>query len=297
MEFLVEHKDATLFCKKQGTGPLLLLIHGVACDSDYFNDTVDYLQEHFTVLTYDRRGYSRSILRDEGVTKEKFSAQEQAEDAAWIIREQAMGKAFVVGCSAGGIIALMLALKYPNLVNGLLLQEPPIAGSEELQKELDDWNLELSLAAEKRRVNKALLSFVNVMGGTEKQSKMEPRELQIKDIENLMIFIEKEREDFLQYKFMPGKSSITTETNDVELLCHLEMPCLVVAGEGDKEGLFSRAAISMAKKMDWQFVRVPGFHNLPIDRPKEFAMIVHDAFVYLRSDREDESTTSAVCFE
>lgn len=61
-EFRVSAAGAELFVRKQGRGPGLLLIHGVACDCDYFTETARCLKQQFTVLTYDRRGYSRSHL-------------------------------------------------------------------------------------------------------------------------------------------------------------------------------------------------------------------------------------------
>ena len=36
MEYQVKTAHGTLFCRREGSGPLLLLIHGVACDSEFF---------------------------------------------------------------------------------------------------------------------------------------------------------------------------------------------------------------------------------------------------------------------
>ncbi len=258
MEFTIERENCNLFCRKQGEGPLLLLIHGAACDCDYFGEAIRYLEKQFTVISYDRRGYSRSILEGEDV-----SAAVQTEDAAIIIRRQQMGAAFVVGCSAGGIIAVSLAESYPELVSGLLLQELPIAGNAEIQEKIDDWIAELRIAAERKHINKALLSFRRVMGGVLKQSKSKSLEAQVQDLENLEVFVYHEMEDFLHYKlpedFPKGVS------------------CIVVAGEGDRKGLFAQAAESLAEQMRWKLVRAPGYHNLPADLPYEFAMLVLDA--------------------
>ena len=38
MEYQVKTAHGTLFCRREGSGPLLLLIHGVACDSEFFTE-------------------------------------------------------------------------------------------------------------------------------------------------------------------------------------------------------------------------------------------------------------------
>lgn len=70
--------------------PYLLLIHGVACDSEFFRETSKLLAETFTVISYDRRGYSRSIAAE---GENDFSVWAHAEDAAEIIRLEQKRKA------------------------------------------------------------------------------------------------------------------------------------------------------------------------------------------------------------
>ncbi len=85
MEYQVKTAHGTLFCRREGSGPLLLLIHGVACDSEFFRQASEILSEKFTVISYDRRGYSRSVPT-EGETD--FSVWAHADDAAEIIRAE-----------------------------------------------------------------------------------------------------------------------------------------------------------------------------------------------------------------
>ena len=39
MEYEIETAHGRLFCRREGSGPILLLIHGVACDSEFFRET------------------------------------------------------------------------------------------------------------------------------------------------------------------------------------------------------------------------------------------------------------------
>lgn len=153
MEYQVETAHGTLFCRREGSGPLLLLIHGVACDSEFFRQASAILSEKFTVISYDRRGYSRSVPA-EGETD--FSVWAHADDAAEIIRaelerelaekqqgilsekeeagtqnkvnESQNDGVFVAGCSAGGAVTAALATKYPELVRQVFLHEPLMRG-------------------------------------------------------------------------------------------------------------------------------------------------------------------------
>ena len=54
MEYEIETAHGRLFCRREGSGPILLLIHGVACDSEFFRETSKLLAETFTVISYDR---------------------------------------------------------------------------------------------------------------------------------------------------------------------------------------------------------------------------------------------------
>ena len=90
MEYEIETAHGRLFCRREGSGPILLLIHGVACDSEFFRETSKLLAETFTVISYDRRGYSRSIATE---GENDFSVWAHAEDAAEIIRLEQKRKA------------------------------------------------------------------------------------------------------------------------------------------------------------------------------------------------------------
>jgi pimeloyl-ACP methyl ester carboxylesterase len=81
------------------------------------------LADAFTVTTYDRRGNSRSP-RPAGWVQ--TSLVEQADDAAALLSALGQQPAEVVGTSAGGSIALELALRHPDAVRAAIVHEPPI---------------------------------------------------------------------------------------------------------------------------------------------------------------------------
>jgi len=121
-DFVVSN-GARLYYEKEGTGQSLLFIAGSTGDAGNFTRAATLLADEFTVVTYDRRGNSRSE-RPRGWTT--TSVAEQADDAAGIIEALQLEPAVVFGASAGGPIALDLIIRHPRLVRAGVLQDPAI---------------------------------------------------------------------------------------------------------------------------------------------------------------------------
>jgi pimeloyl-ACP methyl ester carboxylesterase len=110
-----------LFYEARGNGPSVLLIHGGGVDGGTFSSFADVLASDFTVVTYDRRGMSRSPRPADW---KRTSIAEQAEDAAGLIKGLCIAPAAVVGQSLGALIALELVLRHPDLVRRASLLDP-----------------------------------------------------------------------------------------------------------------------------------------------------------------------------
>jgi pimeloyl-ACP methyl ester carboxylesterase len=123
MSDVVVANGAALYYEKEGSGTPVLFIAGSTGDAGNFTRAADLLADEFTVVTYDRRGNSRSP-RPSGWTT--TSVSEQADDAAALIEALDLSPAAVFGASAGGPIALDLTMRHPRLVRAAILQEPSI---------------------------------------------------------------------------------------------------------------------------------------------------------------------------
>jgi pimeloyl-ACP methyl ester carboxylesterase len=124
-----------LHTQTRGRGPPVLLIAGG--DAAELAGVADALADAFCVTTYDRRGNSRSP-RPTGWTQ--TSLAEQADDAAALLGALGQRPAMVVGTSAGGSIALELALRHPQAVQTAVVHEPPIlAGTTNPQAVTPTW--------------------------------------------------------------------------------------------------------------------------------------------------------------
>jgi pimeloyl-ACP methyl ester carboxylesterase len=118
----LEVPGARLYYETRGAGPLLLLIPGANGDANGFPPLAGRLAADFTVVTYDRRGYTRSIL--DGVQDYAHRLETDADDARRLIEHLAAEPATVFGTSSGAVIALQLLIDHPQAVRALVAFEP-----------------------------------------------------------------------------------------------------------------------------------------------------------------------------
>ncbi|MEV4624028.1 alpha/beta hydrolase [Asanoa sp. NPDC049573] len=114
---------ASLHYQVRGAGPALLLMSGGHGDANSFDGMAAVLAEHFTVVSYDRRGYARSPLVDPAAPQ---TVATHGDDAAALLRAVANGPAYVFGTSAGAVVGLDLVARHPGLARTLVAHEPPV---------------------------------------------------------------------------------------------------------------------------------------------------------------------------
>jgi pimeloyl-ACP methyl ester carboxylesterase len=116
---------AVLYYEVRGSGPLLLLICGGVYDAAAYAPLAERLADRYTVVTYDRRGNSRSPL-DQSDQHQRLETH--ADDAARLLTAvggTAEEPAYVFGNSSGGQIAVALTSRDPDLVRLAVIHEPP----------------------------------------------------------------------------------------------------------------------------------------------------------------------------
>lgn len=115
-------RGGAFYYRESGGGAPLLLIHGAAGNADVWSPIFDILARDYRVIAYDRRAHSRTRA-EPPAPAENYSVH--ADDAAALLQALSAAPATVVGWSGGGLVALHLASKFPELVAGLILEEPP----------------------------------------------------------------------------------------------------------------------------------------------------------------------------
>jgi pimeloyl-ACP methyl ester carboxylesterase len=119
---VVEVRDTRLYYETAGAGDsTLLFIHGMCGGVWNWHDQFERLSHEFRCIAYDRRAHGRS----EAGTKDQ-SFRTHVDDAAAMIDALDLDKPLLVGSSAGGAIAIELVYRYPDLVCGAVVIEPPL---------------------------------------------------------------------------------------------------------------------------------------------------------------------------
>jgi pimeloyl-ACP methyl ester carboxylesterase len=103
--------------RDEGSGPAVLLVHGLGGDRTVWNDVIPVLTAQARVLAPDLRGHGRSPPSD----TPSFGFAELEADLVAFLDARAVTRAHVVGLSAGGFLALQLALDRPDRVESLSL--------------------------------------------------------------------------------------------------------------------------------------------------------------------------------
>lgn len=111
----LELTNGSVWYDEQGQGEPLVLLHGGAVDSRFFEHNVGPLAERFHVILTDLWGHGRTADREGPFTLDSFTT-----DVAELIQRIAGRPAHVLGHSIGAAVALMLALRRPELVRRLV---------------------------------------------------------------------------------------------------------------------------------------------------------------------------------
>ncbi len=105
-----------LFYRKKGeTGIPLIILHGLYGSGDNWISIAQVLKNHLQVYLIDQRNHGRSPHSSE-MNYDLFTA-----DLHTFFRSHDIGKAHIIGHSMGGKTAMWFALKYPDLVNKLII--------------------------------------------------------------------------------------------------------------------------------------------------------------------------------
>ncbi|MFF2506640.1 alpha/beta fold hydrolase [Streptomyces sp. NPDC058067] len=98
-------------------GPLLLCLHGIGSSSAAFAPQLAELSAYARVVAWDAPGYAKSADPEGPLDLDGF-----ADAAAGVIRSYG-SRAHVLGVSWGGVIALRLAARHPDLVESLIVAD------------------------------------------------------------------------------------------------------------------------------------------------------------------------------
>ena len=133
-----------------GDGLPVLILHGGPGLSDYTAPLAAELKDAFTVIRYQQRGLAPST------TSGPFSISRHVADATAVLDAAGAGRAYVIGHSWGGHLAMHLAVRHPDRVLGLVIADPlgavPDGGVSDMEQNLTE-RIRPELAARARELD------------------------------------------------------------------------------------------------------------------------------------------------
>jgi len=123
----IEVNGINVHYKTYGQGePTFILLHGFGASLFSWREVTAPLAEFGTVIAYDRPafGLTERPLKWEG--ENPYSQEAQIELVIGLMDALGIERAILVGNSAGGTIAMLTALKYPQRVQSLILVDPAV---------------------------------------------------------------------------------------------------------------------------------------------------------------------------
>lgn len=103
-----------------GEGPPLVLIHGWTFDRTMWASQIPELSQHYTTITYDRRGCGESECTPD--------LRKELDDLNDLLDHLAFESTFILGMSQGGRLVLRYSIIHPERVKAIILQGASLDG-------------------------------------------------------------------------------------------------------------------------------------------------------------------------
>ena len=286
------------YAEGPNNGPVLLLIHGQAVDWKSYAKVLPKLSKQYHVFAVDCYGHGNSAR-----VPEKYSTVAMGTDISIFI-EKVIGEPVVVsGHSSGGLLAAWLAANKPDLVQGVVLEDPPFFTSV-LPRAEKSWNyVDLATTAH-NFLESGETDFVsyNIIHG---KFITLFKELQPKLTADVLEYRAKHPDEVVKIYYMPpimneifrglntydprfGDTFYTDSWNTgfdhAETLANIQVPAVLIhtnwsynadgilmAAMDDKDAERARSLINGV-----QFFKVDSGHGFHFEKPAEFIQILLD---------------------
>jgi pimeloyl-ACP methyl ester carboxylesterase len=242
-----------LYFTERGSGPPLLLVHGLMITGEMFEPVIEHFAARHHVIVPDLRGHGRS--RE---LPPPYSVARLASDLPHLLDHLGVASADILGYSQGGAVAQQLVLDYPARCNRLVLACTYAFNMATLREKLEAYLMPVILRTfGMRRFARLVLSQGMKQLDTERAAWVarligdQDRDLMLAGWKELMAFDSRRRLG--------------------EIVC----PTLIVAGSDDNAVPHHHATMLHQGIANSRLVVVDGAtHALIWERPKEFARVV-----------------------
>jgi pimeloyl-ACP methyl ester carboxylesterase len=260
---LLKMPGAQLYYEVQGSGPVLLMIPGGPADTGIFAPLARLMSVRYTVVRYDPRGNSRSVL--DGMPEDQL-LDVHGDDAAQLLAVFGEEPAYVLGSSGGAQIGLNLAARHPQRVHTVVAHEPPCMGllpDAAKNRAFVDDVYETYLKDGPGPAMQKFMVGAGLASGSQPQTSTPPSPELLESFGRM----KGNTEYFLAHGFKPLSRYIP----DVAALEDGPVNVVVGVGETSVGTLPHRSALALAEQLGTAAVSFPGGHGGYTDHSAAFA--------------------------
>lgn len=254
----------TLYFEVRGKGEPLLMISGATGDGGIYGNVAERLADTYQVITYDRRGNSRSSRNE----PQNFEVSQQARDAVAVLKAAGHASARIFANSGGAVIALEMAKTQPQAIRGLVVHEPPVIRIVPDYKELAARYADINRIAHTEGWQKAYGEFRALVFGTG-PIPMTPAMAKLKDVFGRAA---KNQEFFVMQELQP----LTFYAPDIAAIKANKVKIVMAAGKAtlEKNYFYGRTAQILAEQLGCAYVEFPGAHLSFMDIPEQWEPVL-----------------------
>jgi len=251
----LEVPGARLYYETRGSGPVLLLIPGGNGDAAPYGRVAGLLADRYTVVAYERRGFSRSPLdRPLGPADDGGRVATDADDADRLLAHLTDAPAYVFGSSSGAIVTLELAARAPERLRMVVPHEPPVVtllpDAEELLAFLDSVHTTYRTSG----VDRAMAEFARGTFGTD--GPRGPNTPPPPEFAEAMARMQANQPFWMEHELRPYPRH-PVDTAALRALGNRVVPA---CGRDSREQFPYRANAAVARLLDQPVVELPGGH-------------------------------------
>lgn len=271
-------KGANLYYETVGQGPVLILIPGANGTGDIFSGLAKLLQNQFTVVTYDRRGYNQSELTEplpeEAINPHStYRLETDANDVSALAKYLSEEPVYILGSSSGAIVAMETLQDHPNIVKKVAFHEPPIntflANSSDWQTK----NAEIVELSQTEGMAAAMKLFFETLHAAPIDAKMMAKPaVTLKEADNPVL-------KGMAFWFKHEIRQYTSRKIDLDKMAEQKDKMILLNGT-DSVGSFPQDVVKdLSEKLNLPIHSIAGGHLGYVQKPQEFVLTLETLFV------------------
>ena len=250
-----EINGGKIYYEVAGAGHALVLIHGGQMDRRMWDEQFQLFSKFYRVIRYDVRGFGKSPA--------SVNVYADEEDLAALLKYLHIEKAYVVGLSLGGRVAIDFALTHPGMVEAIVPVAPGLSGFHFSDDPtlMDSWRA--AIAGDWQKVTDYWLKNAYMAPAME-NPKIAPR------LRRLALENAHENLDNPLLESMPNPPAI-------DRLPDIKTPTLIIVGNRDVNDIHEICGLLYARIPGAKEIVIQGSgHIVNMEQPEQFNRAVFD---------------------